>query len=354
MVKYFVGNIPFTTSEDQLAMYFESVGCIGATVSIGAYADGKPKGFAILTLAAEFAGALDGEHEVEGRKLVVRLDRGPAPSRLHVSSLAWETTDEALFEFFSTFSVPRSAVVMMHADSGRSKGWGLVTFRDGAAATAANEAFATTDGTLDGRQIRVKLDGGAGGGGGRGGGRGGGGGGRGGARSGGGGGRGGGGRGGQQRRPRFEDNGQPIEGGECAIVITNLPWSMTDEDVGDMLEGYDIASAEVQYGDDGRSRGYARVTTTTKATAQSVIGALNGWEVEGRAITVKVRTTRTGYLSAPVTQNVPTQSLFSSPLLLFISPHSLIALAAAAAAAVVAGATKAFLRERERKERKRG
>ena len=119
--------------------------------------------------------------------------------KLFVGGLAWATNDEGLRAAFEEFGVVTDAKVILDRDSGRSRGFGFVTFEDGA---AADEAIAQLDGAdLDGRTIRVNeaedRRGGRGGGRGGRGGYGGGGGGRGGYGGGGGGyGGGGGGRGG--------------------------------------------------------------------------------------------------------------------------------------------------------------
>jgi RNA recognition motif-containing protein len=114
--------------------------------------------------------------------------------KLFVGGLAWATTDESLHDAFAAYGEVTEAKVILDRDTGRSRGFGFVTFSDPA---AADEAQAQLDGQpLDGRNIRVneaqdrRGGGGGGGRGGRGGGYGGGGGGRGGY-GGGGGGRGG-------------------------------------------------------------------------------------------------------------------------------------------------------------------
>jgi len=116
--------------------------------------------------------------------------------KLFVGGLSWDTTDQSLREGFERFGQVSDAKVVMDRESGRSRGFGFVTFEDGAQAQAAISGM---DGqSLDGRPIRVneaqerapgdRPRGGGGGGGGYGGGGGGG-------YGGGGGGRGGGGRG---------------------------------------------------------------------------------------------------------------------------------------------------------------
>jgi RNA recognition motif-containing protein len=104
--------------------------------------------------------------------------------KLFVGGLDWNTTDTSLGNAFAEFGTVTESKVVMDRETGRSRGFGFVTFQDNAAADAA---VAGMDGrTLDGRAVRVneaqdKQGGGGGGGGGRGGfggGRGGGGGGR--------------------------------------------------------------------------------------------------------------------------------------------------------------------------------
>ncbi len=101
--------------------------------------------------------------------------------KLFVGGLSWDTTDSSLSQAFETFGDVTEAKVITDRDTGRSRGFGFVTFVD---ATAATNAISDMDGKdLDGRAIRVneaqdRNRGGGGGGGGynRGGGGGGGGG----------------------------------------------------------------------------------------------------------------------------------------------------------------------------------
>lgn len=110
-------------------------------------------------------------------------------NKLFVGGLSWDTTDESLHAAFAQFGDVREAKVITERDTGRSRGFGFVTYED---ASAASEAIEQLDGTeLDGRAIRVdaaRERSGGGGGGGRGGRGGGGRGGRGGHGGGGGGG----------------------------------------------------------------------------------------------------------------------------------------------------------------------
>ncbi|MEC8422451.1 MAG: RNA-binding protein, partial [Myxococcota bacterium] len=110
-------------------------------------------------------------------------------NKLFVGGLAWATNNDGLREAFASFGEVTDAVVILERDTGRSRGFGFVTFAE---ESAAQEAIAAMDGQeLDGRAIRVNEAQERRGGGGRGGGGGYRGGGGGGYRGGGGGGRGG-------------------------------------------------------------------------------------------------------------------------------------------------------------------
>jgi RNA recognition motif-containing protein len=92
--------------------------------------------------------------------------------KLFVGSLSWDTTDEGLQEAFAQFGEIAEAKVICDRDSGRSRGFGFVTFNDD---EAADKAMTEMNGyQLDGRPIRVDVahdrrSGGGGGGGGGGG-----------------------------------------------------------------------------------------------------------------------------------------------------------------------------------------
>lgn len=147
-------------------------------------------------------------------------------NRLFVGSLSWDTDDTGLRAAFERFGQVDDAKVMTDRDTGRSRGFGFVTFADEA---SAQQAMRAMDGSvLDGRTLAVNeaqeraprgpggggfgggRSGGGGGGGPRGGGAGGGGGGGGGSRRpsrGGSSGGGGGGGGGRRDRGERGDRG---------------------------------------------------------------------------------------------------------------------------------------------------
>lgn len=95
--------------------------------------------------------------------------------KLFAGGLSWNTNDDSLREAFEQFGEITEAKVITDRDTGRSRGFGFVTFANN---DDADRAVSEMDGTeLDGRTIRVneaqakKPGGGGGGGGGRGRGR---------------------------------------------------------------------------------------------------------------------------------------------------------------------------------------
>jgi len=75
--------------------------------------------------------------------------------KLFVGSLSWNTDDRSLREAFSPHGEITEAVVITDRDSGRSRGFGFVTFADGQAAEKAVAALNQSE--LDGRTIRVDI-----------------------------------------------------------------------------------------------------------------------------------------------------------------------------------------------------
>ena len=75
--------------------------------------------------------------------------------KLFVGSLSWDTNDEGLRRAFGTHGEISEAIVISDRDSGRSRGFGFVTFNDD---EAADKAVAALNGTeLDGRTIKVDV-----------------------------------------------------------------------------------------------------------------------------------------------------------------------------------------------------
>ncbi|TFK75331.1 RNA-binding domain-containing protein [Pluteus cervinus] len=95
-------------------------------------------------------------------------------AKVYVGNLSWNTTDDSLRNAFSSFGSVVDSIVMRDRDTGRSRGFGFVTYSSGQEAEAAIGGLNEQE--LDGRRIKVNManaragGGGGGGGGGYGGG----------------------------------------------------------------------------------------------------------------------------------------------------------------------------------------
>jgi len=76
-------------------------------------------------------------------------------SKVYVGNLSWNTTDESLRLAFGEYGSVTDSIVMRDRETGRSRGFGFVTFGSDDEANAAIGGLNDQD--LDGRRIRVNL-----------------------------------------------------------------------------------------------------------------------------------------------------------------------------------------------------
>jgi len=75
--------------------------------------------------------------------------------KLFVGGLPWATTDEGLKKAFEQFGAIEDAKVVCERDTGRSRGFGFVTFMNEEDARAAQQAMHGKE--IEGRQVRVDF-----------------------------------------------------------------------------------------------------------------------------------------------------------------------------------------------------
>lgn len=76
-------------------------------------------------------------------------------NKLFVGGLSWGTDDESLRQAFAPFGDVEEAKVITDRDSGRSRGFGFVTFGDGDDAQTAIDKMNGTE--VDGRTLNVNV-----------------------------------------------------------------------------------------------------------------------------------------------------------------------------------------------------
>ncbi|KAL9228049.1 hypothetical protein vseg_003667 [Gypsophila vaccaria] len=174
-LKLFVGNLPFNVDSSELAGLFGNAGTVEMVEVIYDKITGRSRGFGFVTMSSpeEVRAAAEqfNGYELDGRPL--RVNAGPPPpkgegfspraggrsfdntNRLHISNLSWEVDDSALKTLFSEQGDVLEAKVIYDRDSGRSRGFGFVTY---GSAEEVNSAIESLDGVdFNGRNIRVTV-----------------------------------------------------------------------------------------------------------------------------------------------------------------------------------------------------
>ncbi|XP_063440423.1 DAZ-associated protein 1-like [Mytilus trossulus] len=81
-------------------------------------------------------------------------DRGrDDPGKFFVGNLSWDTDNDSLWNYFSHYGQLSDAVVIMDRQTGRSRGFGFVTFRD---PKCVDEVLHQEQHEIDGRQISAR------------------------------------------------------------------------------------------------------------------------------------------------------------------------------------------------------
>ncbi|KAH8056660.1 hypothetical protein JL721_9942 [Aureococcus anophagefferens] len=232
--------------------------------------------------------------------------------KLYVGNISFDMTQQDLNGLFGPYGRSRTPSSRRSARR-RPRGFAFVTFSSPAEAQAA---IADLDGKeIDGRALRVNVsDPGGGGGGGYSGGGGGGGGRRGGGGGGGGGDvdfssrrrpprprgpydRGGGGGGYQRNDDAFQSFGGGRGGGGrrqaaegCKLFVGNISYDMTQGDLDQIFGPYGQLTDTFlpTERETGRPRGFAFVTFSSPAEAQAAIAAVDGQDIDGRALRVNL------------------------------------------------------------------
>jgi len=186
------------------------------------------------------------------------LDLSNPGTKVFIGNVAWSTTNETLSDYLAQQGTPAVTVELKISASGQSKGWAIAEF---ASPDAADAVIQSCNGVeIDGRAINVRLDRGPG----------------------------------PSRRdreaaaPREYDDSEPAGG--THLYIGNLSWSITTEDLSQILDtqGVPAVSVEVMMQrTNGRSKGFAIADYATEESAGGAIAVLNNMEVDGRSMHVR-------------------------------------------------------------------
>eukprot|EP00051_Salpingoeca_urceolata_P015890 m.208102 g.208102 ORF g.208102 m.208102 type:complete len:445 (+) comp18527_c0_seq9:2541-3875(+) len=146
MGKLFIGGLSWDTTDAALTEYFQNFGPVSDCVVMRDPNTGRPRGFGFVTYeAAESCDAAmaAGPHTLDGRQIELKKavprgseqlrSRGPGPApertkKLFVGGLSQDATEEAVRQFFEKDGVIEEVLLMYDRATGRSRGFGFVTF----------------------------------------------------------------------------------------------------------------------------------------------------------------------------------------------------------------------------------
>ncbi|KAL6519383.1 hypothetical protein OROGR_018703 [Orobanche gracilis] len=149
-LQLFVGNLPFNIDSSALAGLFQQAGNVEMVEVIYDKISGRSRGFGFVTMSTveevETAAQQFNGYELQGR--ILRVSSGPPPpkrentsfqgsrgsasfdnsNRVYVGNLSWEVDKLTLETLFSEQGRVMEAFVVYDRESGRSRGFGFVTY----------------------------------------------------------------------------------------------------------------------------------------------------------------------------------------------------------------------------------
>ncbi|KAJ1692375.1 hypothetical protein LUZ63_009073 [Rhynchospora breviuscula] len=166
--KLYFGNLPYNCDSSQLASVVQEYATPEMVEVLYDRQTGRSRGFAFVTMSS----VEDCEHVIEnldgsqlnGRTMRVNFSDRPndkvplykeTEHKLFVGNLSWSATSEDLEKLFKKCGNVVSARVLYDGDTGRSRGYGFVSY---STQEEMEEALQTLEGEeLEGRPIRVSL-----------------------------------------------------------------------------------------------------------------------------------------------------------------------------------------------------
>ncbi|RCV09528.1 hypothetical protein SEVIR_2G041700v4 [Setaria viridis] len=174
--RLFVGNLPYTFTSDELNDAFSEAGRVDDAQIIYDKVTNRSRGFAFVTMATAeeaakaiqmFDGALLGGRTARvnypevprgGERRTVTMDgrrRDDGTYKIYAGNLGWGVRADALRSVFEGQTGLLDARVIFERETGRSRGFGFVSFRTAEDAQAALEALDGVE--LEGRPLRLSL-----------------------------------------------------------------------------------------------------------------------------------------------------------------------------------------------------
>ncbi|PWA52465.1 nucleotide-binding alpha-beta plait domain-containing protein [Artemisia annua] len=178
--KLYVGNLPYAITSAELSQVFGECGAVNSVEIVYDRVTDRSRGFAFITMAsvqeAKEAIRMFNGSQIGGRTVKVNFPEVPrggerevmgpkirrsnkefieSPHKIYAGNLSWIITSEKLKDAFADQPGLLSAKVIYEKHSGRSRGFGFVTFSSPEAAESALNAMNGME--VEGRALRLNL-----------------------------------------------------------------------------------------------------------------------------------------------------------------------------------------------------
>lgn len=164
----FVAGVSWNTSDEAFSGFFSAFGVVKEAIVMREQ-NGRSRGFGFVTYEAHSSvdKVLSQQLQLDGRKLDIKpavskeemlsTQAKPTTKKLYVAGVDYSTSDDALFNFFARFGEIEKAMIMKDKATGRSRGFGFVTFARENSVEEAVAAGASSALQLEGRALDVKA-----------------------------------------------------------------------------------------------------------------------------------------------------------------------------------------------------
>ncbi|KAB2086879.1 33 kDa ribonucleoprotein, chloroplastic [Gossypium arboreum] len=178
--KLYVGNLPYSMTSSELTEIFSEAGSVAKVEIVYDRVTDRSRGFGFVTMgsvdeAKEAIRLFDGS-QVGGRTVKVNFPEVPkggerevmgprirrsytsfidSPYKIYAGNLGWRVTSEGLRDAFASQPGLLSAKVIYEKDTGRSRGFGFISFES--AETVESALTAMNGVEVEGRPLRLNM-----------------------------------------------------------------------------------------------------------------------------------------------------------------------------------------------------
>lgn len=168
--RLYVAGVSWNTTDEGFKAFFSAFGTVSDAM-IMREPSGRSRGFGFVTYedSSSVDAVMGQQRQLDGRKLDIKAAQSKdemasdkatprgSSKKLYVAGLAFSLTDDDLFNFFAKFGEIERAEIMKDKATGKSRGFGFITFSQEGGVTAAIEAQEQAVLQLGGRNLEIKA-----------------------------------------------------------------------------------------------------------------------------------------------------------------------------------------------------